>query len=244
MRHAVALAVALAALGGLAHAAEPRFKRGQLGLVHANRLVEARPSYADGTDLIVTLKGDPDAARLLRQGLEARLFPLGKNDRRRPAGWAVVDQCEVFLTQLIENVRANRDGLINLGNLTRLFFVDAEISGKVSPGRYLLVFEKASTYPDPLIRIDHRKVEDYFRNAIYFEVAPSGAYDPQEVRAIAIEEVRAGEQVRTRARRIDPDAVCYAVQHLAEERPTTLMAALEPCAPDGSRPADGAAPTG
>jgi hypothetical protein len=125
-------------------------------------------------------KDAPSARRLVKAGLQARIFPLENNkDVPNPVG--VIDGCQVFASVVLKAKSVDGSEAVLPALDYRWLAITDSLNG-VEPGRYLLVFENNGPSEDEF-RLKVGDQKDYFATGLVFTVNSSNGVTIDEVRS-------------------------------------------------------------
>ena len=196
-------------------------------------LLEAPPpNVRVGTAVVFRTRSSPAAQRLVRTGLQVRVFAMTRGSQT-PVPIRTVEKCHLYMTRVYP-LQQTSDGGLYFTTLDDAWLDTSSSQRSVAEGRYFLIVEQAGA-PDGEFRLRADSASGYFRTGFSITVSTDGRKNEASLLE-AVKRAHAERRVTVAAVVKDAegrDVSCYQyapvrlARDLANELPSTVP--LELC---------------
>lgn len=200
-------------------------------VARATEIFEAFPERVSvGTNVVFRQSQTGRARRLVRTGLQARVFGL-RDDEEVPQPITAFGDCDVYLSVVHRlTVSANSD--VPFAKMDHAWLTLSNSLNSIKDGRYFIVFELAG--PDASqFRLKTADAEAYFASGFRMVVVDDGRTTREAVYAEYMKRLRRLALLYEEVDRRSPGVPCYSYRELAGKsagEARGVRASLEPCA--------------
>lgn len=178
-----------------------------------------------GSRLVLKTRGTQVAQRIVRSGLQVRVFSLS-DEQSRPVPVSTVADCDVYVSVVLR-MDGSSGAQAVIATLDHSWLNLSDSQSSILPGRYYFVFEQAGPAAEQF-RLKRTDTKDYFDTGFLLVVDKSDSISLNSVRASYFERRAKLGQVRLEIDEKSPVVPCYTYRRLVAEYESKVELAQAP----------------